>query len=71
MALALQKHLPGQTIGPQSSLCSPNKGLLLRPQKYVEEWPFRLFLLGLGYFFTYFWGPGYKRILHYGPLLGT
>ena len=28
------------------------------PQKYVEEWPFRLFLLALGYYSTYFWGPG-------------
>ena len=27
------------------------------PQKYVKQWPFGLFLVALGYYFTYFWGP--------------
>ena len=28
------------------------------PPKYVKELPFWLFLVTLGYDFTYFWGPG-------------
>ena len=28
------------------------------PQKYVKKWPFRLLLVTLGYYFTYYGGPG-------------
>ena len=28
------------------------------PQKYVNYWPLRPCLVALGYYFTYFWGPG-------------
>ena len=28
------------------------------PQKYVEYWLLGLYLGVLGYYFTYFWGPG-------------
>ena len=30
----------------------------LDPQKYVEQLPFGLYLGVLGYYVTYFWGPG-------------
>ena len=45
--------------------------------KYVKEWPFRLLLVALGYYFTYFWGPGVDhvnlKILQsgYGPSKGA
>ena len=42
----------------QSNRSSVMGWILPRPQKYVEKLPFRLFLVGLGYYVTYFWGPG-------------
>ena len=38
-----------------------DRQLVPGPPKYAEYWPFWLFLVALGYFFTYFWGPGSHR----------
>ena len=34
--------------------------MLPGPQKYVEEWPFGLYVGVLGHYFTYFWVLGVR-----------